>query len=207
MTKNHKMYCKNTILFTLLFGLLLIPVSVALATEVGRTSLYLESYPGETIDMEITLTGTSPEERSGFWHTYYKEVEGDSDKMDITSWITIEPENYTIEQEEIKTFNVKVKIPKDAGQGLWGALSEEAGKPGHSEERRTYIVFKDANTGGNVYSGLLLPTAVNVLPSPDPLVPIINFVKKNIVTIALSLVIIILLIKPLLKRKKRVSKR
>lgn len=200
------MYCKNTLLFVLLFGLLLIPVSVALATEVDRTSLYLESYPGEIIDTKITLIGTSLEERSGFWNVHYKETEGDNDKMDITSWITIEPNDYTIKQGEIKSFTVKVKIPEDAEPGLWGALSEEAGKPGHSEERRTYIIFKDVITGGNVYSGLLLPIAVNVLPSPDPLVPIINFVKKNIITIVLSVVIIILLVRPLLRRKKQVSK-
>jgi hypothetical protein len=202
MTKNHKMYCKSTILFALLFGLLFIPVSAALATEVDRTSFYLESYPGETIDMEITLTGTSPEERSGFWHTHYKEVEGDSNKMDITSWITIEPENYVIKQGEIKSFTVKVKIPKDAEPGLWGAISEEAGKPGHSDDRRTYIIFKDANTGGNVYSGLLLPVAVNVLKSPNSLAPVINFVEQNIMTITLSVVIIVLLAMLLLKRGK-----
>lgn len=201
------MYCRSTALFVLLFALLLIPVSVALATEVDRMSLCdLEGFPGDVIDTEITLSGTTSEERSGFWYTHYKEVEGDDDRMDITSWITIEPKDYTVKEGETKVFNVKVKIPKDAGPGLWGATSEEAGKEGHSDERRTYLVFKDAVTGGNVYSGLLLPTAVNVLPSPDPLAPIINFVKQNIITIALSIVIIVLLARPLLRRKKQVSK-
>lgn len=208
MTKNYKMYCKSrTILFVLLFGLLFIPASLALATAVDRMSLCdLEGYPGETIDTEITLEGTDAEERSGFWYTYYKDIENDDHKMDITSWIEIEPKDYIIKEGEIKIFNVKIKIPEDAEPGLWGAVSEYAGREGHSAERRSYIVFKDAFTDGNIYSGFLIPTSVNVLPSPDPLVPIINFVKKNIVTIALSIVIIILLIKPLLKRKKRVSK-
>lgn len=207
MNKNHKMYCRSTTLFILLFALLLIPISIALATEVSRTSLCdIKGYPGETIDTEITLGGIGLEERSGFWYTHYKEVGGDDDKTDITPWITIEPKNYIIKEGESKVFLVKIKIPKDAGPGLWGATSMEAGTEGHSAERRTYIVFKDTITGGNVYSGLLLPVAINVLPSPDPLVPIINFIKKNIITIALSIVIIILLIKPLLKRKKRVSK-
>jgi len=207
MTGNHKMYCKSTILFALLLGLLFIPGSTALATAVDRNSLCnLEGYPGKTISAEITLEGTDPEERAGFWYTYYKEVEGDDDRMDITSWITIEPKDYTIKQEEIKAFTVKVKIPGDARQGLWGATSEEAAKEGHSAERRTYIVFKDAITGGNVYSGLLIPVSVKVLKSPNPLAPVINFVKQNIMTIALSIVIIVLLVALLVKRRKQVGK-
>lgn len=207
MIKNYKMYFRNTGLFVLSFSLLLISSCVALATEVSRTSLCdIEGYPGETINTEITLGGTGSEERSGFWYIHYKEVAGDDDKMDITSWIAIEPKDYIIKEGENKVFIVKIKIPKDAEPGLWGVTSVEAGTEGHSAERRTYIVFKDTITGGNVYSGLLLPVAVNVLPSPDPLVPIINFIKKNIITIALSIVIIILLIKPLLRRKKRINK-
>jgi len=169
--------------------------------------LNLEGFPGKTIEQEITLEGTELEERSGFWYTHYKEVEGDDSRMDITPWITIEPKDYTIKQGEIKAFTVKVKIPKDAGQGLWGATSEEAGKEGHSGERRTYIIFKDAITGGNVYSGLLIPISVKVLESPNPLAPVINFVKQNIMTIALSIVIIVLLAVLLLKRKRQVSKK
>lgn len=200
------MYCKNTILFILLLGLLLIPASAALATSVDRMSFCnLEGFPGKTIETEITLGGDSPEERSGFWYTHYKETEGDDDRMDITSWIAIEPKDYTIKQGEIKVFTVKVKIPRDAKPGLWGATSEEAGKEGHSGERRTYIVFKDVITGGNVYSGLLIPISVKVLVSPNPLAPVINFVKENIMTIVLSIVIIVLLAMLLLKRRKKVK--
>ena len=207
MIKNYKIWHRSTVLFVLLLGLCISAFSVC-ATEVDRMSLCdLEGFPGDIIDTEITLKGTSPEERSGFWYTHYKEVEGDDSKMDITSWIEIEPKDYTIKEGETKVFNVKVKIPKDAGSGLWGATSEEAGKPGHSAERRTYIVFKDAIIGGNVYSGLLLPTAVNVLPSPNPFVPVINFVKQNIMTIALIAVILVLLAMLLLRRRKQVSKR
>jgi hypothetical protein len=197
------MYFKSTILFGLLLGLLLIPVFAALATEVDRMSLCnLEGFPGETIETKITLKGTDPEERSGFWTAYYKKVDGDDVRMDITSWIAIEPKDFTIKQEETKVFTVKVKIPKDANPGLWGATSEEAGKEGHSDERRTYIIFKDANSGGNVYSGLLIPVSVKVLASPNPLVPVINFIKQNILTIVLSIVIIVLLAMLLLRRRK-----
>lgn len=207
MTKNHKICYEGTILFVLLFGLLLVSTFSVCATEVDRISVCnLEGYPGETIDMEITLTGTGPEERSGFWEIFYKEIEGDDHKMDITSWIEIEPRDYVIKEEETKVFIIKANIPKDAEPGLWGATSVEAAKEGHSAERRTYIVFKDAITGGNVYSGLLLPVAINVLPSPDPLVPIINFVKQNIVTIVLVAVIIVLLVRPLLKRKSKLER-
>ena len=200
------MYSKSTILVALVLGLLFIPGSTALATSVDRMSLTnLEGYAGKTIKAEITLEGTDLEERSGFWYTNYKEVEGADNRMDITSWITIEPKDYTIKQGEIKVFTVEVKIPRDAELGLWGATSEEAAKEGHSGERRTYIVFKDTPAGGNVYSGLLIPISVKVLPSPNPLAPVINFVQQNIITIVLSVVIIVLLARPLLRRKKQIG--
>ena len=197
------MYYKSTLLVTFLLGLLFISGSTALATSVDRMAITnLEGYPGKTIKQEITLKGTDPGERSGFWYTHYKKIDGDNDRMDITSWITIEPRDYTIKQGETKVFAVQVKIPKDAGPGLWGATSEEAAKEGHSGERRTYIVFKDAISEGNVYSGLLIPISVKVLPSPNPLAPVLNFVKQNIMTIALIIVIIVLLAVILLKRRK-----
>jgi len=208
MTENHKKYCVVFAVFVLLLDLLLSCGSVALATAIDRMSLCnLEGFPGEAIEQEITLEGTEPEERSGFWYTYYKETEGDNGRMDITSWITFEPKDYTIKQGETRVFIVKVQIPRNAKPGLWGATSEEAGKEGHSAERRSYIVFKDALAGGNVYSGLLIPISVKVLPSPNPLAPVINFVKQNITTIALSIVIIVLLAILLLKRRKQVREK
>ncbi|MDP3245169.1 MAG: hypothetical protein Q8M83_05955 [bacterium] len=166
----------------------------------------LEGFPGKTIKQEITLEGTDPGERSGFWYTHYKKIEGDNDRMDITSWITIEPKDFTIKQGETKVFTVNVKIPKDAKPGLWGATSEDASIEGHSGERRTYIVFKDVLAEGNVYSGLLIPISVKVLPSPNPLAPVINFVEQNMITIALSIVILVLLAMQLLRRKRRINK-
>jgi len=203
MAKNHKMYYRSTLLVAFLLGSLFIFSSAVLATSVSRMSLAnMEGFPGKTIEQEITLEGTDPGERSGFWYAHYKKIEGDNDRMDITSWITIEPKDYTIKQGEIKVFTVKVKIPRNAELGLWGAASEEAGKEGHSGERRTYIVFKDAIGEGNVYSGLLIPISVKILKSPNPLAPVINFVQQNIMTIVLSIVIIVLLAMLLLKRRK-----
>jgi len=200
------MKSKSIIVAVLLFGLLLIQSSVALATSVSKMSLTnLVGYPGKTIETEIALEGTDLEERSGFWYTHYKKIEGDNDRMDITSWVTIEPKDFLIKQGETKTFTVKVKVPRNAELGLWGATSEEAGKEGHSSERRTYIIFKDAAGGGNVYSGLLIPISVQVSPSESLLAPIINFVMQNIIVIALSIVIIVLLARPLLRRKKRIG--
>ncbi len=194
---------KSAVVVALLLGLMLIQGSVVLATSVNQMALTnLIGSPGKTIKTQITLEGTDLEERSGFWYVRYKKVEGDNNRMDITSWITIEPENYTIKQKETKTFTVKVKVPRDAELGLWGATSEEAGKEGYSSERRTYIVFKDAPGGGNVYSGLLLPISVQVSESESFLEPLINFVLSNIIVIILSLVIIVLLARPLLKRRK-----
>lgn len=202
------MNSRSTIIVALLFGLLFIPCFSAIATSVNRMSLVnIEGYPGKTIKQEITLEGTDSEERSGFWYAHYKKIEGDDDRMDITSWITIEPKDFTIKDGEVKVFNIEVKIPRDAEPGLWGATSEEAGKEGHSSERRTYIVFKDAPADGNVYSGLLIPISVKVMPSQNPLAPVINFVEKNIATVVLSIVVIVLFAMLLLKKKKQVRKR
>ena len=193
---------KSIALLILLFGLLFVVGSATLATSVDRMWISLEGYAGKTITQEITLEGINPEERSGFWYAHYKEVEGDNERMDITSWITIEPKDYTIKQGETKVFTVEIKIPKNAGLGLWGATSEEAGKEGHSAERRSYIVFKDALGGGNVYSGLLLPISVKVLPNKNPLVVVFNFVMQNILIIALFTVIIIMTVTIILLKKK-----
>lgn len=205
MTKVYKRHCKSAAFAVLMFGLLFISGSYALATSVDRMSLTnLEGYPGKTVEQNITLEGTDTGERSGFWYTNYRKIEGDNKRMDITSWITIEPKEFTIRQGEIKTFAVKLNIPKNAEAGLWGAASPDAGKEGHSGERRTYIVFKDALGGGNVYSGLLIPISVKVLPNPNPLAGVINFVRQNTTTVALSIVIVILMAMLLRKKRKMV---
>lgn len=208
----RKRYIK-LVAIVLLVGLLFAPPSVALATAVDRMALpNLEGHPGETIEAQITLEGTDAEERSGYWYTHYKEVEGDDERMDITSWITIEPEEYILTQGESIVFTVRVKIPADAEPGLWGATSEEAGQPGHAAERRTYIIFKDTITGGNVYSGLLIPISVKVLGESSPPAeageqgtaePAGNFFMDNIIVIVLGVIIIILLALVLMRMKAR----
>lgn len=179
------------LLGVLLFGL----PSAVLATSVDRMALCnLEAHPGETVEVEITLQGTGAEERSGYWYTYYKQVDGDDARMDITSWITIEPEEYTIAQGLSVAFTVRIKIPGDAAPGLWGATSEEAWQSGHSVERRTYLIFKDTPTGGNVYSGLLIPVSVKVIEKPTGTQsPVLNYIKDNIIVVVLGVVVIILL--------------
>ncbi len=190
----------------LLFGVFFITNSfIVLATSVDRMSITnLEGYPGKIIKAEITLKGTELGERSGSWYAHYKDREGDNERMDITSWIEIEPKDYTIKQGEVKIFSIKIEVPRNAGLGLWGATSEEAAKEGHSDERRTYIVFKDGIGEGNVNSGLLIPISVKVLKSPDLLTPLINFVIQNIIIIVLFIIILILLI-IILKNKKKTS--
>lgn len=193
------------VLSVLLLGVLLFGLpSAVLATSLDRIALCnLEGYPGETVEAQITLEGTGAEERSGFWYTHYKEVEGDDERMDITAWITIEPEEYTITQGESIVFTVRVKIPGDAEPGLWGATSEEAGQPGHSAERRTYIIFKDVITGGNVYSGLLIPVSVKVLGEPSPFAPLVNFITDNIIVVVLGVIVIILLAVLIIRTRAR----
>lgn len=198
-----KLYIR-LIVIVLLAGLLLVPPSPVLATAVDRMSLCdLEGYAGETIEAQITLEGTNAEERSGYWYTHYKAVEGDDERMDITPWITIEPEEYTITQGQNITFTVRVKIPGNAEPGLWGATSEGAGQAGQSALRRTYLIFKDAITGGNVYSGLLIPVSVKVLGQSNPLAPAVNFVKQNIIVVVLGVIIIILLAALLTRTRAR----
>lgn len=168
----------------------------------------LDGKPGETIKVSITLTGTDTEERIGFWYTNYKKTDGDDNKMDITSWVTIEPKDYTINNGEKKDFTVTVKVPRNAQEGLWGAISKDAGLEGHASERRTYIVFKDAPGGGNVYSGLLLPVSVRVSALTEGGAVVSNFIMKNLLVIGLVAVIIIMVgVQIILKIKKSKKRR
>ena len=103
------MKSKSTIVIALLLGLLFVQGSFALATSVNKMSLTnLVGYPGKTIKAEIALEGTDLGDRSGFWYTNYKKIEGDNNKMDITSWITVEPKDFTIKQGEIKKYVIFV---------------------------------------------------------------------------------------------------
>ena len=192
--------------FIIILAMLIVSIPITSATSVDRIAVTnLEGYPEDVFQVDITLIGTLPDQ-TGHWRTSYKNISND-EKMDIRSWITINPTNYRLEKNESKTFTVTIKIPEDAEPGLYGAISEDAGLPGHSAERRTYIVFEDANTtaviegkGSVAYSGLLIPISVNVLGKPSPLTPIIKGIKANITVIILLAVIIILFV--LLLRRK-----
>jgi len=200
-----KKLCIRLMAIGLLAGLVFALPSVALATSVDRMALgNLEGRSGETIEAQITLQGTGADERSGYWETYYTQVEGDDARMDITSWVTIEPAEYVIKQGESKTFTVRVKIPAGAAPALWGATSTEAGQTGHSAERRTYLIFKDTITGGNVYSGLLIPVSVKVIGKANPMTAVVSWVKTNVLVSILILVVIVLL--SVLARKRRLAR-
>jgi hypothetical protein len=193
------------LIFLVAIAFVSVPVS---ATAVDRLSITDNvGSAGDVIEIPITLEGTSDAERSGHWRTYYKPVEGDDEKMDITSWIEITPVEYTLKAGEVKEFTVRITIPKDAKPGLYGAIAENAGMEGHSAERRTYIIFEDADAavvaagGAAVYSGLLIPVSVKVLAERNPLIPVIRGIEANIVTIVLVAVVIVLLVL-LLRRKK-----
>jgi hypothetical protein len=177
-----------------------------MATSINRLAICnVEAHPGETVATEVALEGTEPGVRTGQWSAHYKSVDGDDASMDITSWISFEPASeYTLAQGETKSFVVRITVPKDAHPGLWGATSEKAGESGHANERRTYIIFKDAATGGSVYSGLLIPVSVQVLGKANPLASVITWVKANLIVSILILVVIVLL--AVLARKKRLAK-
>lgn len=181
------------------------------ATSVDRLSICnIEGHAGDVIDIPITLKSTSDSQRLEQWSTFYKMVEGksegegegesDDEKMDITSWIMITPANYTLKPGEAKIFTVRITIPRNAKPGLYGATSEDADMEGHSGERRTYIIFEDADAsaagaggGSAVQSGMLIPVSVKVLAEPNPLIPIIRGIEGNIISIVLVAIIIILL--------------
>ena len=194
---------KKIVIRILLIALLCVPAASATSVD----WLYMcnqQGSPGDTITQTITLEGTIPAERTGYWSIYYKQIEGDDEEvMDITPWISVEPEEYMLNKSEIKTFTVTIKIPNNAEPGvLYGATSGNACEKGHSDERRMYIQFQDANTGGSVYSGLMIPISVNVLGKQNPMTPVIKSIKENIIVIALLAVIVVLLV-VLLRRKKR----
>jgi len=177
-------------------------VPCASATSVDRLYMCnLEGHAGDTIAETITLEGTTSSARAGHWYTFYKDIEGDNEaRMNITSWMTITPRNYTLVTGETKAFTVAIEIPKDAVPALYGATSESANAKGHSNERRTYIIFEDmdasvAEAGGHgLASGLMIPVSVKVLGKPNPLTPIIELIQANIVMIMLLAIIVILLV-------------
>lgn len=190
--------------------LCLIPVfqaSPVAATSVNRLAICnVEGYPGETIDTEVILQGTDPGERAGYWSTHYKSVDGDDDRMDITSWISFEPSSeYTISEGESKAFVVRLNIPGDARPGLWGATSADAEKAGHSDERRTYIIFKDTSTeSGSLYSGLLIPVSVTVMGNPNVFTPFANWVQANVM-VSILIAVVIVLLSVMLTRRRRMK--
>ncbi len=178
-----------------------VQIQIASATTVDRAIFSnLPAYPGDTIIENITLYGDSPE-RIGSWRVFYKHVEGDSEKMNITSWIEVTPKDYTIKNGEAKHFQLIITVPSDASPELWGAISEDAGIPGHVDERRTYIEFTDgdaasAKTGVATVTGIRIPVSVNVLgvpAKPSPFAGLTETIKSNVITIALLAVIVVLL--------------
>ena len=185
-------------------------IQLASATMTDTPVLYdLKGYPGDVITVNITLTGTNPE-RIGHWETYYKHIKGDTEKMNITSWIAIEPNDYTLKEGESKTFTVTIKIPENAKLGLYGVVSPDASAVGYGHLRRIYLKFTDAdasavNAGGSVvWTGFRIPVSINVLGvpvKPSPFEGITETIKSNIITIALFAVIIVLLT-VLLRRRK-----
>lgn len=193
------------IVIAMMIVLALLCIQVTSATMVDRAFFCnLEGHPGDTIEENILLTSTSSADRIGHWEVFYKEVEGDNEKMDITSWIKIEPKNYTLKPGESKSFTLIINISSNAEPGLYGATSEDANIVGHSGERRTYIRFKDADAeavkagGGAVaWTALRIPVSVKVLGKPvkpSPFEGIAETIKSNIIPIALFAIIIVLLV-------------
>ncbi|TSA56439.1 hypothetical protein D4R42_03535 [bacterium] len=186
-------------------GLLVIVLAttqLVAATTVDRAIFCnLQAYPSDTLTENITLYGDAPE-RTGSWRVFYKQEAGDSEKMDITSWIMVTPAEYTIKNGEAKQFQLTITVPSNATPGLWGATSVDAGIQGHVDQRRTYIEFKDgdaaiAKAGGVVtMTGVRIPVSVNVIAKPaksSPFTGILEALQSNVITIALLGVVVVLL--------------
>lgn len=196
----------------ILIALVFVP-ALASATAVDRGRLYdLEGLPGDTINIIIKLKCTQASERVGYWDTIYTNFSGDDEsKMNITSWITIEPKSYALNPNETKNFTIMIMIPKDAEPGLYGVNSTDAKIPGHWYQRRTWIQFKDTDAstslgagGVAVYTGFKIPVSVKVLGKPvkpSPLTPLKEALQANIAVIILLAIIVILLV-VLLRRKR-----
>lgn len=168
--KNCSMKEGALLVFFLLAMVGIAPLSVPVsATSVDTLSIHgIKGHAGDVIDIPITLKSTLDSERIGEWHTFYKEVEGDNKKRDIRNWITITPANYTLKPRESRCFTISIRLPANASPGLYGATSPDAHREGHSDERRTYIAFEDADvsavgtSGSGVKSGMLIPISVEV---------------------------------------------
>lgn len=187
-----------------------LPVSVS-ATSVDKLSICdVEGHAGDVIDIPITLRSTSDSERAGYWSIFCKKVEGESDdrKMDITDWITITPPNYILKSGEVKSFTITISIP-DVSPGLYGATSPDADMEGHSDERRTYIVFEDvdasaADAGASaVKSGMLIPVSVKVLEKESLFDAVKEAIEMNTTLALVGTVIILISISVLIVRRKK----
>lgn len=217
--RNERADTAKNIATILAFGLLVlvlsttvqIPVQIASATTAERVIFCnLNAYPGDTITENMTLYGDLPD-RTGSWRVFYKQIEGDSEEMNITSWIEVKPKDYTLKTGEAKYFQLIINVPSDAAPGLWGAISEDAAIQGHVDQRRTYIEFTDgdadaAKAGGvATRTGIRIPVSVNVLGTPEKPSPFEGFtdmLKSNILSIAMLAVIVVLLVILLRRRKE-----
>lgn len=188
-----------------------LPVLVS-ATSVDKLFICdVEGYAGDVIDIPITLRSTSDSERAGYWSIFCKKVEGESDdkKMDITDWITITPPNYILKSGEVKSFTITISIPADVSPGLYGATSPDADMEGHSDERRTYIVFEDADTSATdagasaVKSGMLIPVSVKVLEEESLFDAVNETAERNTILALVGTVIILISAFVLIVRRKK----
>lgn len=187
-----------------------LPVSVS-ATSVDKLSICdVEGHAGDVIDIPITLRSTSDSERAGYWSIFCKKVEGESDdrKMDITDWITITPPNYILKSGEVKSFTITISIP-DVSPGLYGATSPDADMEGHSDERRTYIIFEDvdasaADAGAStVKSGMLIPVSVKILEKESLFDAVKEAIERNTTLALVGTVMILISVSVLIVRRKK----
>lgn len=159
----------------------------------------LEGHPGDTIELNITLTGVIEEStRIGHWNIIYVDRETDKRGTDIRKWISIEPKNYIIKYGESKTFDITIQIPSGISPGIYGATSIFSGV-GHMHNRSTYIEFVDADKEtieleemAPIWIGIRIPISVIVLGEPCPFDEIKWIVQNNIVIISLATIIIAL---------------
>jgi len=202
----------KAIKFIVILLIILLSIQAASATQTDTITAYgCRGEPGDTITFEVRLTGDK-ETRYGYWYTLYTPFDGDSEEMNITSWIEIEPNEYTLDEGETEVFTVTIEIPEDAKPGLYGVNSTDAPTPGHWYQRRTWVCFRDADVsvidspGVAAWTGFRIPISVIVV-GEEPLISVDmigEFLTGNMTYILLAVIVILIFILIRTRRREEV---
>lgn len=189
----------KAIRFIVILLIVLSSIQAASATQTDTITAYgWRGEPGEILTFSVQLTGDK-DTRYGYWYALYTPFKGDSEEMNITSWIKIEPKEYTLSEGESEVFTITIEIPEDAKPGLYGVNSTDAPIPGHWYQRRTWVCFRDADVsakdtpGVAAWTGFRIPISVEVV-GEEPLITsdmVSEFFASNTTLILLAIIVVL----------------